>query len=158
MSPTPTLIRVDVVVAPVGSDKSFSGVAYVAVPPDFGAPVSISGMSAMAMAREIYHSESLGMRVAKDVMRDAVTAVAGNAVAPDYKNGRSGGVSVVEQIKTIMGRKSLGTQAILDALVKSGWQTNSARPKRMILHLLVTNSKGRNSTFKRVGRGEYCVR
>lgn len=155
MSPTPTLVRVDVVVAPVNGDKSFSGVAYVQIPADAG-KIDPHNLGCMAMAREVFYSGSgyLDDGTSRETHRAANAA----AVAPGYKNGRSGGTSVVEQIKTIMGRKTLGTQSIYDALVANGWQTRSAYPKRMILHLLVTNSKGRNSTFKRVGRGQYVVR
>lgn len=153
MSPTPTLIRVDVVVAPVNDGPSISGVAYVQVPPGYQGKLDLTQLGCMAMAREVFFGTSPSAQTAKDVPRDTAATM-----TSQYKSGRSGGVSIIEQIKTIMGRKTLGTQAILDALVKNGWQTNSEHPKRMILHILVTNSKGRNSTFKRAGRGQYMVR
>lgn len=146
-----SLIRVDVFVRTPDSPNALAGSVFIPVPESFP-NFQPSELSLSLSAARTYSDDS-----AKPI--DAKSFEQATETKP-RRGRRKGQPTWVEAITAALGKKSLGTAAILKNIEASGRQIDVDNPKRYIGHLLSVHSKGRGAPFARVRgeRGVYRVR
>lgn len=152
---SPSLIRIDVFAnthPDSGNSQVFTGSVYI--------PVR-AGMTNEELSRMQFAVSSV--RIFTDPVSTTTTAPSAKAetLTKKHRGGRRKGQPTwVESITAALGKKALGTAAILKNMEAAGVEINVDNPKRYIGHLLSVHSKGRGAPFARVRgeRGVYRVR
>lgn len=154
----PSLIRVDVFAENINGQKNINGQivkgsVYIPVMWD---EIDVSRLSFFVSGARVYTDPAPDLsKPNKDSNKDS------SEPTKKHRGGRRKGQPTwVESITAALGKKSLGTAAILANMEAAGVEINVDNPKRYIGHLLSVHSKGRGAPFARVRgeRGVYRVR
>lgn len=127
--------------------------------------VSLAGLPTTALHREIERRKGrVGAIVrrrdrllAKAARLDAQISELGGPVSGRARGGRRGrgraGTGLAPSLHSVLDGKTMGVNELMDAVLKSGYQTGAKNFRVMVNATLLK----RKDLFKRVGRGQYTT-